>query len=402
MPIVECTSCTKRFNVKDEHLGRRAKCPSCEHPFVLSAVEEFDELKVADAIERPEEVSGDVPAGIRRDDRYSNNPTAPKHPFATGVLSFLFYRGTCSAWIILGVTPAVLCVFLVWLARAIGRNSTQHGEAQAMAFAMQIFVIAPAIVFMIVWVLLCWASFFAIIEETAAGNDKIVEWPNVRDYTSWLPSILYLLSMAVVCVLPAAIAVWSLGLPRVWSPVVMQVGLFLTLPLVVLSMLLNSSPLSVFSAEVIRWMSLNVRATLTFYGAFGLTRLVFVAVVEITTIDFDISRLSSLIGMWPLFIAGPATVMGWFLSARLIGRLAWVLSEMPEEREDDSVADAIERPENMPQDASRSSECSNCGELMSKGAALCGVCGHEAPTGSAGRVPVLSTPTKKTREGTWA
>ena len=333
-----CRLCSTQMKATADDVGDTVRCPDCESEMVVPSAPSKSEAKPL-VDEGPDVVVGaeediepaelmehekirvvddaiSAPAGLRRDYGFADDPEPPKHPFVSRVLTFLFYRTTRMNWVMLGLTVGPL---LYVLGMAIVMS---HGGTVARGASLLIFV--PAFLFSVVWSGIAAACHLQIINETAAGNDEIIEWPNVFDYTGWLGGAFYGINAMAVAVIPATLITKFAGVPPLWVPAVLVASVYLVLPPVLLSMLASGSPMAVFSSDIARSMRTHRLACLRFYGVSGLLLLLTSAVMY-GLLMFNVLVVG--------FVAGVFLLMATFSQARLIGRLGWVLSKTTDEIE---------------------------------------------------------------------
>jgi hypothetical protein len=185
----------------------------------------------------------------------------------------------------------------------------------------------------LLWVSFAAPYFLTIVGESAEGHDKLYDAPAWSPF-DWLGDGMYLLVPTAAAAMPG-MAAWSLGAPLPGAALIgAGVGAaWLIFPVAMLGALLESTPAGVLSP---RLMSSLVRAPgpwLLFY--------------------LETALLAGAVGAaaWGIITAGPTAA--WTLALigmaaavlymRLLGRLAWWLSEsMPEleieDRKDDAAA----------------------------------------------------------------
>ncbi|MCG8586831.1 MAG: hypothetical protein MI757_19175 [Pirellulales bacterium] len=337
-----CKLCSTQMRATIDDVGQTVECPDCElemeipapaiHNDAPAPVDEDPELAIGAAEEvkqaelmeheklRVVDGAATAPAGLRRDYGYADDPDPPEYPFASRVFSFLFYRTTRPNWLALGLMFAPL-----WYAMGVALEMSE-GAAAERGLALLMFV--STFMFSIVWGSVAAACLLTIVNETAAGNDEIVEWPELLDITSWVVAAFYGVNALAVSAAPAAILSMLVGVPPLWIPVVAVAAVYLVLPPVLLSMLANGSPLGIVSAEINQRMRMNAGACVRFYAATGLVYAVVLG---------SCYALLQLHGFMAAMAAGVLVAMGTFLVARLIGRLGWVLSQEPTKPVDEAT-----------------------------------------------------------------
>jgi hypothetical protein len=167
-------------------------------------------------------------------------------------------------------------------------------------------------------------SFLVTLTSTAAGNDEII-WPG-EPIQDWLFKVWYLGWLLAVCAAPATLLVGALGLSKPLSALCLAGALWLVFPVVLLSSLSAPSRFIILR-PVIVWMLLShLGATLRFYAGSGFIVLACAALVF--TAVFGLRGMPLL--DQPLItvpLAAVVTGAGCLIYARLLGRLAFIVSQ---------------------------------------------------------------------------
>jgi hypothetical protein len=161
------------------------------------------------------------------------------------------------------------------------------------------------------------ACFIAIIEQTAEGRDKIVEWPSGywRDWFWSMPSTLGMLA-------PPLAAVGLLGGFTGFHPWwLYMLAVVLVYPVLMLSALDNGSAANPFSIRVLRSLKTVWWAWAMVYGASILMAVGWYAAVKP---PFAYQPMATVLP------AAPAAVALIFIYARLLGRLCWCFDHYEE------------------------------------------------------------------------
>jgi DNA-directed RNA polymerase subunit M/transcription elongation factor TFIIS len=257
---------------------------------------------------------------IRLDTR--GRPVMPRWPLLTGILSFPFYSGCPGRWLALTIGLVLSLGLLLggvfaWMSWK-GQGDAS-GALVAMAGLAQTLI--GAISF-IIWLAAASNIFIAIVSQSAVGNDRIAEWPSLN----------FISSMGEM--LPVSVAVIFTGAPgwmlaqlvaqEPWHmPLFVGVTILLGFPPVHLSQLAGGATWELIELRVLSAMVRCPLSMLVVYIESALLAAICVA-AGIAVAPFH--------DMMPLALA-PLYVFCLMLYARILGRLAWRLSEkMPEER----------------------------------------------------------------------
>jgi hypothetical protein len=251
--------------------------------------------------------------------RAAEPPPPPAHPFVEGVFNFPWYRTNVWKWFMFAFELTV-SFGLFALAYTMG-GPLGVGFASAGVILIGCFAMAYGT-----------AHALAIIEDTAAGFDEIEEWPSAewREWFIQLFEQIYLISFAVL----AGFAARQLfGKDVVWLQLVPMV---LVYPVVLLSRMECDSVLLPFSVPVL-WSLVRLAGDwFVFY-----LELLALWVGVFLLMDW----LAALIGWGVAAVAGLILATGFFISARLIGRMGMqliaageLLTGKEEEKEDEDEA----------------------------------------------------------------
>lgn len=232
-------------------------------------------------------------------------PEPTRLPFLVGVFSFPWYFRTVAAWgmISLGLTVSLLGVVLCLYLADLGM-----GAVAVRCFGVPVMLIAT--------LSLSYASAccVTVIETTAEGYDKVIDWPSGmwRDWFFTMLGVLGILalSLAVGGVLGTwmGIGTW---LPAAWSAYVL-------FPIFVVSTLEAGSLKVLVSRPVLRSFRSLWWGWLLFYVETGA---LIAGLAALTVAGFGSQPWAA------AFVVGPLLAALMLIYARLIGRLAWCLGE---------------------------------------------------------------------------
>ncbi|MCR4410839.1 MAG: hypothetical protein NUV77_00265 [Thermoguttaceae bacterium] len=235
----------------------------------------------------------------------------PAIPLVSGVFNFPWRLDTFGPWglMSMGLSLAFLgVVFCIWLVD-IGLTIA------ARCFAAPVFCVAY------LTVTYASQSMLVILQETAAGNDKIDEWPS-GDWREWFWSLRFVGGAAIVAALLAAAVNWVTLRVSWWPGIVVA---FVAYPFVLLSSLETASPLVPLSRPVARSLKTVWWGWLALYATSGLM----VGALALAVVSsFPWSPFAT------AALAGPPLAAILMIYARLLGRLAWLAQKQDED--DDS------------------------------------------------------------------
>jgi len=242
-------------------------------------------------------------------------PVPPKRPFDDGVYTFPFR---------LAVLPltAVFCFLACAIAMLRAAGMEMEGPAMVVGLLLTMAAGLLALVLLIFGSVCC----LAILEETSRCVDQIKEWPPF-DIGFWGWNTLFVVSAIAVSLLPCLL--FEL-VSKHALVVVGPVFLFMLFPIVLLGEMESNSPGFPYSAQIIRSLRELRSAWMSFYmRVFLMALLLLLLGWACWYQQFEPTLV--------LITACLAAIMS-IIYFRLLGRLAWVISEQLE-IEEDSEAD---------------------------------------------------------------
>jgi len=334
---VECPLCNTRLHATEDQVGREIVCPDCGRSVVvpppkpsrpkLDVMAGADEgYAVAAAVEvprrdpllfRPRWHAGyDVPAAKDRAETSLVHllPDPPRRPLLSGILSFPFYRGVRVRWF--GLTTGLLVVLLL------GRGAYCGGMGAAAGFGgfgsgiLGLVLMGTTVLVGMIWTVVASGCLLAVIIDTAAGADRIENWPEAV-FLDWALDAFFVVNSLA---LSAAVALgigWALQAAGLSGPpafAAFAAGVFVLLPIVLLSMLETNSSLKPLSVPVWRSLWCNAGAWLVFYAE---TALLTASAGLLVWLSFKISIVLGIPATAVLLVT-PSLIY-----TRLLGRLAW-------------------------------------------------------------------------------
>jgi DNA-directed RNA polymerase subunit RPC12/RpoP len=360
---VRCKHCETLMYATESQVGQTIECPDCgkrhvvptpakqatKHS-VLSADAETPVLDpAADPGERPAVATSSAQmlyehereaelAAEREIERRTGKklrdahgrPILPRRPLLTGVWRMLLTEEIIARWIFLSIVLGFAGQFL-----AEALLTPLQGMAEAIKL---VFVIIGGFLTM-AWLAMAGPLIVAIVGESSDGEDKLNQPPRLLafDWFNELFSVLMAASLAGLC----GMGVWQLtrliSLDPFISAAIVTVVVLIVLPVAMLSTLSEGTPFGVVSPRLLSSLGRCPGAWLQFYlQTFVLAALVagaaFVLWHALGLRPGD--EITMLWSLSPIFIAAL------FVDMRLLGRLAWWLSEripLGDESEDEET-----------------------------------------------------------------
>jgi DNA-directed RNA polymerase subunit RPC12/RpoP len=322
--LVVCSTCHARLHPRWDQAGKKIVCPDCGKTLRIPWPKKVKES----AGPRPEDI-GDYGVHAAEKPFYAPSqfyeaqiiyarpvPPPPRWTFFSGVFQFPWYRNNVTRWMILSFGLAVIGEMLVGALALFGIGV--GGGIGSFAVVAMGFLILP-ISWSSIWTLSYAAGcLLAVVEETAAGNDEI-NWPD----DGWRERVWKLLYAGYLLVLSAlaGTAVGSLAqllaVEFWWSALATTFVLF---PIVLLSSLEAGTPWAPLTPPIIRSLVVSMWCWGVFYIEITLLATPWVALV--------------LVGVqlrhpfWTALVAAPPLAALLLIYARLLGRLAWRITDI--------------------------------------------------------------------------
>ena len=323
--LVVCPICAARIDTLAKRAARQEKCPDCHEPVRIPSLAEVAAKRKRQPKKRPPpEVqplpvtppkprSGSVPtffAEARAAIRQEEVSPPPKYPFFSRVYTVPWHGEVFSRWLFLTFGLTVMGL-------VIGFLLSMGAETAGSQFGMVIaFFVLP-----LIWIS-CWTLSYAaacsraILEDTAAGSDRITSWheQNWREWVLVLTYVSFLAALALILGHLTALLAQYAGAP--YWPTLAAVA-WITFPIILLSSLEADSVFVPLTPPIARSLWQHGRAWLTFYVLSTLT---------VLGPNLAVLLLSPILPPWlgPLLLA-PVTAASVFVYSRLVGRLGLVI-----------------------------------------------------------------------------
>ncbi|MBN1590991.1 MAG: hypothetical protein JW888_15870 [Pirellulales bacterium] len=357
-----CPECGARLKAPASKIGQRLPCPKCGHELTVvgpaPADDEYALSETTYAVRElpPEEYSPPVipaaagrgrrsfdddsegAAGLEDEQRGSvltERPKLPPHPMLNSVLTFFLDPPAVICWL-----SFTAVAFVVLVARNMAEGAASAGQFGPVAsFLMGVI----AVVIGVIGLIAITGYLLAILQDSAAGNRVIIDWPTPV-FLDWVGGVLYVL---VSVFLPLAVAyavAWPLGgvVANAW---LVPVSVWLLFPVFLLSTLETQSPLVPISPMVLESLWVCGRTWIVFL----LETCLLGVGLSLLAVGIEHLRLGTS-GEVLLAGVGVAVAMLYF---RLLGRLTWVCDERfrqkrAEEEDDEEPTEKTEEPEIRP------------------------------------------------------
>jgi hypothetical protein len=244
-------------------------------------------------------------------------PILPNQPLLTGVWRMLVTEEIISRWILLSLVIGFAGQFL-----AEALLTPIQGQVEAIKL---IFAVMGGFL-MMAWVAMAGPLIITIVGESADGEDRLNQPPRLLafDWFSEMFSVVMAASVAGLC----GFGAWQLArlaaLEPILSAVIATMVVLIVLPIALLSTLLEATPLGVLSPRLVSSLGRCPGPWLLFYlQTFILAALVGGA-AWILWQSLGLRRGEETTLLWLL---APLVIAALLIDMRLLGRLAWWISE---------------------------------------------------------------------------
>ncbi len=356
---VPCRLCETLMYATEEQIGRELKCPDCgaltvakrfvppkrKGPRPVIAGKEYQ----LDPASAPEPRPSAIPISLRDAELHEHarattvgpdgrlivqkveykRPELPAAPLIQGVWRMLLTQEVVARWVMM----SILFGFAGWflgsaLIPAVG------GVAQGI---MAVFMAAIGAGLTVLWLTFAAPTCLTIVGESAEGHDRVHD-PPAWSPLEWMGESFQLATALAAAGLAGALPTWGLawgfdkaGMPLPWQVVaaVAVAGPFLVFPLALLGTMLENTPLGVVSPRLLATVVRRPGRWLLFYAEMA----------ALTAAAAGLAFAAMLAGPTGLTLL-PLIAMGALVVAmRLLGRLAWWISDATAADEDDDIVD---------------------------------------------------------------
>ena len=329
---VRCQVCNASLAANESLVGRNLSCPDCgssvpvvKPTFVAKktvVVAKDPKIGVENAhqLKRQKEISDRLMADAHahEEEIEKHRHAAPKAPFTEGVYGYPLQPRVLQGW---GLLVPLLGAALDQLGA--GFASAAHGRLGAVFN----FIIAGG--FLIPLTIGMGHVMMTFLQTTATGYPQPEEWEPF-DAGAWLGRTLYFLCALFYAAIPMIFVTSFLAgfLPSFLRAIMVGTFAFFTFPFVLMSMLDADSPAVPFSGYVWKTIGQALGSWFKFY--LGATCVFAFSTIPIVAASYFLGRLGT-------FFAAAFVLASLALYFRLLGRLAWVLDQLPVESELDGV-----------------------------------------------------------------
>jgi hypothetical protein len=322
--LVVCGVCGARLHPRPRRDAHVVECPDCRESVRVPSKQEVAEKRKAeefrkrklDAIEPLPVPKPEAPAELRTSYweareavRREPDPEPARWTFFSGVFTFPWHAEVVTRWVYLSVGFTALGLLTAVLLMLMGGASGYSGIVLA-------FFALPAI-WIGIWTLsyaaACW---LVVVEDTAAGNQRIENWlpQNWREWVLQAAYLVYVVSLALVAGHGAGKLVELAGGEYAWG---FGPTAWLLFPVIVLSSLESISAWVPISGPIVRSLMTHAGGWIMFYLLSSLVVLGWATVWRIAVAFWP----------WPALAGGGVVSSAvWLIHARLLGRLGWYVS----------------------------------------------------------------------------
>jgi DNA-directed RNA polymerase subunit M/transcription elongation factor TFIIS len=260
----------------------------------------------------------------RQFEPYFRHPILPRAPFFAGTYTFPLSSGVLGITLLIAISAMAAFSAAVWAIdlAAVGSFPTLFASAM---------LTAATTIITLLLVAFASASGLAVVRDTAAGCDRIHNWPGMA-FIDWFGEPFYVLNSLCASLVPGLGIAWILNQYDQSFDAAIPISLFFFFPVVLLSTLETVSVFGIVSWPVCRtfwqaWLG---------WGTFYLSTAALLVVAAILSAEAFLAA-----GPSGIFGAAPILTAAWLIYCRMLGRLAWYCTDRARKR-----AEALEAAEN--------------------------------------------------------
>jgi hypothetical protein len=263
----DCPTCATRIQATEQQVGKKVRCPDCDTavtvppPRVDAPVEEQKIGSEGEyGVSAPPKPLEQTPMTSRA---LTTSPEDdPDNAYLEDVddcemrwqlqdrsdeLGFLGHPKASSRW--LGFCIGGVAAFLVPALSVKLFGIENAGDSTAAVWFAAIMSFAIAGLACLVWAAPFAVNLLAILQDTSAGNHVVENWPE-GDWTEWIGESFYAINSCLVSFIPVSILLQTYPPARPFAMYLYLLGVWLTFPPTILSMLETGSILTPVSAGV--------------------------------------------------------------------------------------------------------------------------------------------------------
>jgi hypothetical protein len=244
-------------------------------------------------------------------------PLPPARPLWQGVYTFPWRVENLKVLIALGLGMGLFALLAAMFYQMIFVTKVLDSEGFNPAAAFLVLVIPPMAILGLVSSLYGSAQFLAILEDTAGGNDH---YQRPELVTDWFGSLIHLAYIGFCAMIPSVMvaAIAATVLESRWGLALGLIPVLLLFPIFLLSSMAGISSMAIVHGEVLAGF---LRKPL-------LLPVFFLASSFLAAVCLGLGCLTFITSNFFLALAtGFVCAAGWLTYARLLGRVAWVLSQ---------------------------------------------------------------------------
>jgi hypothetical protein len=244
-------------------------------------------------------------------------PLPPARPLWQGVYTFPWRVGNLKVLIALGLGMGLFALLAAMFFQMLFVNKVLDSEGFNPSAAFLVLVIPPMAILGLMSSLYGSAQFLAILEDTAGGNDH---YQRPELVTDWFGSLIHLAYIGFCAMIPSVMvaAIAATVLESRWGLALGLIPLLVLFPIFLLSSMAGISSMAIVHGEVLAGF---LRKPLLLPVFFLASAFLAAACLGLGYLTFATSNF------FLALVTGFGWAAGWLIYARLLGRVAWVLSQ---------------------------------------------------------------------------
>jgi hypothetical protein len=244
-------------------------------------------------------------------------PLPPSRPLVEGVYTFPWHRGSLKVWLLLGLGLAILGFLVTIFYQLIFVSKTLDTQGWNPSAAFVVLIIPLIAIIALISGSYGAANFLAAVEETAGGNDSF-QGPEL--VAEWFASLLHLLYIIFCSTIPSLLIGLSAAtaLQSLWGWLGGAAVGLLVFPTFLFSSLAANSRMAIVDTRVVLGFLRKLRQLFVLFVVSGFIWAVCLGLgyLALTRMNFLLALAVGLV--WSACL---------LIYARLLGRVAWVISQ---------------------------------------------------------------------------